>query len=645
MLKNNGYKELIQQQFSLRYVNPQITGEGAFSKVFKCQNQQGEFVAIKVVNLLGVKSCIIPYLKNEIRLLHQSDNDNVIKLYESQETDSALFLVLEYCEMDVKTMMAIYFQNKLPEELVIVIFKQLVNGLHYLHSNKIIHRDLKLENIGVIINGEDQDKLKNLNQIQKLDIFLNASYKLLDLGLAKQFQEQTVTVTYAGTEVNMAPEVLQRKPYSFEADIYSLGVCLYQMITGEYPYYDKLNRKQQFELIQEQNAKYQMIQNQTLREIVSSMLKYNVEDRLTFQQLYQQPLLYSSTTNFQSILEKSLIKNSEFYSLENSFVKQQQLSNQGQFNNQGLNFYQNQLFHQFQSKNLQQSQSYQDQFFQSIQSNTQNQQFQIIEQKIPPQKSQIGKPKSKSKIQQETTQIQQWNNTLNQCILVQKISEKLLDLMLSIPQEFKYHSFNAQFQEYLEYFCLLYNMMRNQLKKEVEDNNNNNQNIKEYKDIRDSLLKLDDQIFDNFINDQKFSKAIYQLRKLIGQMKSLQEVREINGSQSKLVENIELVYIQILRILQDVYYKEIRLNKENINLEQFNCKVYQLLIVLALLRAGYNNQSILTDIQIDNLKGVDSINDPDQLCYQLSEILDKYQLSFSKEIKQSENSIDYNQNQ
>lgn len=48
-------------------------------------------------------------------------------------------------------MMKRFFKNKLPEDLVIVILKQLVNGLHYLHKNKIIHRDLKLENIGVVI--------------------------------------------------------------------------------------------------------------------------------------------------------------------------------------------------------------------------------------------------------------------------------------------------------------------------------------------------------------------------------------------------------------------------------------------------------------------------------------------------------------
>lgn len=60
--------------------------------------------------------------------------------------------------------------------------------------------------------------------------------KIADLGFAKQMKDQDLTNTILGTEITMAPEVLERKPYGINADIWSLGVVFYRMLTGKYPY-------------------------------------------------------------------------------------------------------------------------------------------------------------------------------------------------------------------------------------------------------------------------------------------------------------------------------------------------------------------------------------------------------------------------
>lgn len=64
----------------------------------------------------------------------------------------------------------------------------------------------------------------------------NGVCKIADLGFAKQMQKQKMTGTILGTSLTMAPEVLEEKPYSFQADIWSLGVVFYQLLSGNYPY-------------------------------------------------------------------------------------------------------------------------------------------------------------------------------------------------------------------------------------------------------------------------------------------------------------------------------------------------------------------------------------------------------------------------
>ncbi|CAD8181676.1 unnamed protein product [Paramecium pentaurelia] len=626
------YKEAIEQQFENRYRNPEQKGVGAFSKVYKCQNIFGESVAIKVVSLFQVKPLIIPYLKNEVELLKKSDNENVIKLYEAQETQFALFLVLEYCEFDVKTMMKIFFKNKLPEDLVIVILKQLVNGLHYLHKNQIIHRDLKLENIGVVIQPEDLCKLTASNEHLYESIFKNASYKLLDLGLAKQFINQTKTVTFAGTEVNMAPEVLERKPYSFEADIYSLGVCLYQMITGEYPYYDVLHQKDQFQLIKQQDANFEIIENKILRNFIQKMLKYQVEERLTFSQLYQSPYIFNSQQIIPSLLESSLIKNQEFYDwnkqLDNNQLRQGSSKlkkysyaqfDQSQYSKQNNNSLQKNFFEKI-NKSIIHNQN-----VSNNQGNIQNYDFEEMQVRNSNQKSQIGKPKS-NLIQK----FEKWKQLKNFIMLIQNICERLYNLILDIPDILRYFSFEGEFHCYLQYFTKLGQDMVNQLKEEV----NSQSNYSDYElqtELNDSLQKIQ---FHNVLDVKSsyLSKQVYKLRKYLEQIDSLKEIKEqitLGNLNKDFQRNNAVIFKQILVLLQSIYYQEQELDQDEYQkLNQFNCNLYIILIKLTILEAGFQQKLQIQDDLITNYSLNNFSNDPDSLCTYLGQIMDEYKIQY-----------------
>ncbi|CAD8162654.1 unnamed protein product [Paramecium octaurelia] len=622
------YREALLQQFGNNLVNPEQKGQGAFSKVYKCQNAFGEYVAIKVVNLAEAKPFVIPYLKNEVELLKMSDNENVIKLFEAQETQFMLFLVLEYCECDVKSMMKRYFNNKLPEDLVIVILKQLVNGLHYLHKNNIIHRDLKLDNIGVVITPEDLCKLTTSKQNLNVEILKNASYKLLDLGLAKQFINQTKTVTFAGTEINMAPEVLERKPYSFEADIYSLGVCLYQMVTGEYPYYDNLYQKKQFELIKEENANFEIIQNKELRNLIQQMLKYNVSERLTFSQLYQSSYIFNSQEVIPSLLERSLIKNQKFYDLNYQNDSSQLMQKYSQ-----VKIQQNEQFDKFQILEVKDNSS-QNIIIEKLkklqisdstmnnQGNILNQQFEVKSSQL---RSQIRKPKSQISIN-----FQKWNQHKNICKLLQNICEDLLTLIKTIPKVLKYLSFEGEFETYLQYFSQFGENMITQLKREINSLEDHSSQL-EQQNLNKSLEQIE---FSNIYQQQSltFSKSLYRMRKYLKQIDSIQDMKELISfdiTNEAFQRNNSIIYNQIIGLLQSIYYEEKRMDKDEYKLlNNFNCTLYVLLIKLALLQAALNNKCQLQEDHIINCIPQNFEENPDHLLDYLDQIRDQYQIQY-----------------
>ena len=152
------------------------------------------------------------------------------------------------------------------------ILMQLNNTFRIMIDKKIIHRDIKLQNI----------------------VVKDRKVKLCDYGLAKQLSTlyQKKNKTYAGTRLTMAPEILEDKPYDSKSDLWSLGVIIYQMYFNDFPY------KANTDVALLNNIKNDKNQNdlkkkstgyKELDELIINLLKYNPDERLTWNEYFNHP--------------------------------------------------------------------------------------------------------------------------------------------------------------------------------------------------------------------------------------------------------------------------------------------------------------------------------------------------------------------
>jgi serine/threonine-protein kinase ULK/ATG1 len=264
-------------------------GEGAYSNVYKGYHQNlSKIFAIKEINI-SIHQKNIERFREEVKLMKNLHHNNIVKLYDTIENEDYMYLILEYCEHgDLK-----YFLNKRPlkEKKVKKFMKQIVSGLKYLNGFNIYHRDLKPQNILV-------DKEYNL--------------KISDFGLAKSCESNTLLDTICGSPMYMAPEIMKYRQYDTKADLWSLGVIFYQMLTGRTPYTAN-SHAELIDNIENKSIVFPTvikISNSAI-DLLTKLLKKTSKERMTWEELFDHEWLNSD------ILESTIVKSKSETYLDN----------------------------------------------------------------------------------------------------------------------------------------------------------------------------------------------------------------------------------------------------------------------------------------------------------------------------------------
>ena len=261
-----------------KYEQLEKIGEGEFGKVFKAiKKETKEYVALKRMyrNNPKIRENVEYFeevLNRELENMEKCKCQNIVGVYERIDDDDSYVIVMELCDISLSDYIDKKIQRPLSIDEIYDIFSNLNYAFKKMQNNKIVHRDLKNENI--ILKFTNEEKTKFIP-------------KICDFGFSKKIED--FTKTFLGSEKTMAPEIIKGFGYDSKVDLWSIGIMIYYCCFREYPYNgQKLDNLKK-------NKKVPYNKNIFLDDLIEKLLVIDPNNRITWKDYFSHPFFTLSS--------------------------------------------------------------------------------------------------------------------------------------------------------------------------------------------------------------------------------------------------------------------------------------------------------------------------------------------------------------
>ncbi|XP_064360962.1 serine/threonine-protein kinase Nek5 isoform X3 [Dromaius novaehollandiae] len=249
-------------------------GEGSFGKVFLAKGKvNNEQCVIKEINLTKMHVKEKEASQKEVILLAKMNHANIVTFYTSLQEKNKLYIVMEYCDGgDLMKRINMQHGVLFDEDQILNWFVQIALGLKHIHDRKILHRDVKAQNIFLSNNGKVA--------------------KLGDFGIARELNNtMELAYTCVGTPYYLSPEICENRPYNNKTDIWSLGCVLYELCALKHPFEGNSLHQLVLKICRGHFQPVSPNYSYDLRILISQLFKISPRDRPSINSILRKPFL------------------------------------------------------------------------------------------------------------------------------------------------------------------------------------------------------------------------------------------------------------------------------------------------------------------------------------------------------------------
>ncbi|NXV01497.1 NEK5 kinase, partial [Cettia cetti] len=252
-------------------------GEGSFGKIFLAKGKMdNEPCVIKEIDLTKMPVKEKEASEKEVSLLAKMKHANIVTFYASLQENNKLYIVMEYCDGgDLMKRINMQHGVLFDEDQILSWFVQISLGLKHIHDKKILHRDVKAQNVFLSNNGKVA--------------------KLGDFGIARQLSSTTeLAHTCVGTPYYLSPEICENRPYNNKTDIWSLGCVLYELCALKHPVSTFQGNSLHELVLKICRGRFQPVSpnySYDLRILISQLFKISPRDRPSINSILRKPFM------------------------------------------------------------------------------------------------------------------------------------------------------------------------------------------------------------------------------------------------------------------------------------------------------------------------------------------------------------------